>query len=181
MHKCKRCLLFIHVERIKLNYEYVSYCNNKKHLKITKWRSFSTLYFSSNASVFGKILILCWRFRDAGQESAQRWFFFLDIPLPLSPFLTPHWPFLFWCAWLGMRLPSNAVLCWSKLTMRNAIIVLQHKYFIPYLDADPKCLTRNTNGLSEWVELNSASVRIWFVWAQDKYGANLIRSYWKSL
>lgn len=47
---------------------------------------------------------------------------------------------------LGRNAP-NAVLCSSSLTMKGAII-LQHKYFIPHLDADLRCHTVNTNGLS---------------------------------
>lgn len=47
---------------------------------------------------------------------------------------------------LGRNAP-NAVLCSSSLTMKGAII-LQHKYFIPHLDADLRCHTVNANGLS---------------------------------
>lgn len=54
-----------------------------------------------------------------------------------------------------MRQPSNALLCPSKLTMKSAII-LQHKYFIPYLDADLRRHHRNTNEPFSPMEMRGA-------------------------
>lgn len=63
--------------------------------------------------------------------------------LPSSVSLASLTDFVLTCP--GRNAP-NAVLCSSSLTMKGAIIS-QHKYFTPYLDADLRCHTQNTDGL----------------------------------
>lgn len=55
-------------------------------------------------------------------------------------------PSLFWLAQAGMWQPSNVLVCPSKLTMKSSII-LQHKYYIPGLDANSRRRCWNTNRL----------------------------------
>lgn len=146
------CILYSHAPVQDVSILIPPLNNETKALLIFKW-----CYLLQRLLTFIAIWMFLWEIpgcrpclQALSPEAAQRLSFYLDTPLisfSLSFCLTPHWLILFWLAWAGMHLPSNALLCSSKLTMKSAII-LQHKYFIPHLDADSRCHTQNTNGLS---------------------------------